>query len=148
LLTGLNIRAVQFTSKAKPMLMDRTKKMFISHFYAYDLNLNLIFRVRYFDIQFGIFKNPRFFILAVTYIHIVCSLLYAKLLNSFSPLFPSQYLMACCFLALAILPMLGLANITVMQSCLTAATIFSGLNTVGVVKSTQLVWLDLFGIIL
>ena len=50
-----------------------------------------------------------------------------------------QYLMAGCFLTLAILPKLGMVNATVMQACLTGATVFSGLNAVGIVKSTQLV---------
>jgi hypothetical protein len=74
---------------------------------------------------------------SISQVHIVPIL--SLCLNSFSPT-SLQYLMACCFLGLAVLPLLGWANVTLMQLCFTSATIFSSLNAVGVVKSTQLVW--------
>ncbi|KAI1704539.1 major facilitator superfamily domain-containing protein [Ditylenchus destructor] len=48
----------------------------------------------------------------------------------------SQFLMASCFVALAFLPT---TYPTLIQACFTGATVFSGLNCVGVGKSTQLV---------
>ncbi|KAL7071367.1 hypothetical protein ACQ4LE_009107 [Meloidogyne hapla] len=51
----------------------------------------------------------------------------------------SQYVMCCCFLAMALLPKMGFMNVMFMQCMFTASTVFSGLNAVGVVKSTHLV---------
>lgn len=48
-------------------------------------------------------------------------------------------MMAFCFLALAVLPKLGITNVLLFQFFFTGATVFSGLNAVGIVKSTQLV---------
>jgi len=45
--------------------------------------------------------------------------------------------MAACFLAMALLPSLDMANLFLMRCCFTGATVFSGLNAVGIVKSTQ-----------
>nr|CAD2170133.1 unnamed protein product [Meloidogyne enterolobii] len=50
----------------------------------------------------------------------------------------SQYLMGACFLAMSLFPKFGIVNVTLMQCIFTAATVFSGLNTVGVIKGTQL----------
>jgi len=47
--------------------------------------------------------------------------------------------MCCCFLALALLPKMGFMNVMFMQCMFTASTVFSGLNAVGVIKSTHLV---------
>uniref|UniRef100_A0A915N2M1 Major facilitator superfamily (MFS) profile domain-containing protein n=1 Tax=Meloidogyne javanica TaxID=6303 RepID=A0A915N2M1_MELJA len=55
----------------------------------------------------------------------------------------SQYLMGACFLAMSLFPKFGIVNVTLMQCIFTAATVFSGLNTVGVIKGTQL-WADVF----
>ncbi|KAI1717862.1 major facilitator superfamily domain-containing protein [Ditylenchus destructor] len=56
----------------------------------------------------------------------------------------SQYAMAACFVALAILPA---SQITLLQVCFTSATVFSGLNCVGVVKCIQLAARDLSHVI-
>ncbi|KAI1713865.1 major facilitator superfamily domain-containing protein [Ditylenchus destructor] len=56
----------------------------------------------------------------------------------------SQYAMAACFAALAILPA---SQITLLQVCFTGATVFSGLNCVGVVKCIQLAARDLSHVI-
>ncbi|KAF7634813.1 MFS domain-containing protein [Meloidogyne graminicola] len=50
----------------------------------------------------------------------------------------SQYLMGICFLAMALFPKFGIINVTLMQSIFTAATVFSGFNTVGLIKGAQL----------
>ncbi|CAK5087271.1 unnamed protein product [Meloidogyne enterolobii] len=51
----------------------------------------------------------------------------------------SQYLMGACFLAMSLFPKFGIVNVTLMQCIYTAATVFSGLNTVGLIKGAQLV---------
>uniref|UniRef100_A0A915N0S6 Major facilitator superfamily (MFS) profile domain-containing protein n=1 Tax=Meloidogyne javanica TaxID=6303 RepID=A0A915N0S6_MELJA len=55
----------------------------------------------------------------------------------------SQYLMGACFLAMSLFPKFGIVNVTLMQCIYTAATVFSGLNTVGLIKGAQL-WADVF----
>nr|CAD2170822.1 unnamed protein product [Meloidogyne enterolobii] len=50
----------------------------------------------------------------------------------------SQYLMGACFLAMSLFPKFGIVNVTLMQCIYTAATVFSGLNTVGLIKGAQL----------
>lgn len=48
----------------------------------------------------------------------------------------SQYMMAACFIVLALLPSSAL---TLSIVCFTASVVFSGMNAVGVTKSCQLV---------